>query len=155
MKNVTLAAEGSCVASVGPGGYACILRLGDVTRELVDSEARTTNVRMELTAIIHGLSVLKEPCEVEIITSSQSIQQAMTHDVASWQANDWQDTTGKPVKDQDLWKMLIALVSCHVVKWKWLSGIRREADQIYCAYLLRKAIRERARVNVKTPSEPF
>ena len=63
MKKVQLITDGWCIGDPGPGGWACILRCGDVEREFRGSEARTTNNRMELTAAIKGLRMLREQCE--------------------------------------------------------------------------------------------
>jgi hypothetical protein len=68
MKKVSLITDGSCLGNPGPGGWACILRLGGVKKEFFGFDPHTTNNRMELMAPIQGLLALKEPCEVEITT---------------------------------------------------------------------------------------
>ena len=74
MKKIQLITDGACIGNPGPGGWACILRYNDHKRELVGSEPETTNNRMELTAAIEGLSALKEPCEVEVVTDSEYVK---------------------------------------------------------------------------------
>ncbi len=78
MTNIQLITDGSCMGNPGPGGWACILRYGDEERELSGGEAQTTNNRMELTAAINGLKVLRETCEVELVTDSQYLKQGIT-----------------------------------------------------------------------------
>jgi len=65
MRKVQLTTDGSCLGNPGPGGWACILRLGTHEREMSGGAAQTTNNRMELTAAIEGLRALREPCHVE------------------------------------------------------------------------------------------
>ena len=47
----------------GPGGWGVVLRYNGQERSS-GGHPETTNNRMELTAVIEGLSALKEPCEV-------------------------------------------------------------------------------------------
>ena len=56
-------------------------------RELSGGEADTTNNRMELTAVIQALSLLKEPCIVELWSDSKYVIDALEKGWArSWQA---------------------------------------------------------------------
>ena len=66
MKTVTIYTDGACSGNPGPGGWGAILQYGEHSRELSGGEARTTNNRMELSAVIAALEALKEPCQVEL-----------------------------------------------------------------------------------------
>jgi len=70
MKKVQLITDGACLGNPGPGGWAAVLRFNEKMKEMWASEKHTTNNRMELTAAIEGLKVLKEECEVEVVTDS-------------------------------------------------------------------------------------
>jgi len=61
VKQIILFTDGSCLGNPGPGGWACLLRCGSVKTEISGTELHTTNNRMELQAVIAGLSALKEP----------------------------------------------------------------------------------------------
>jgi len=78
MKKVMLITDGSCLGNPGPGGWACLLRFGNASKELFGYDPQTTNNRMELMAPIQGLLALKEPCEVEIVTDSEYVRQGIT-----------------------------------------------------------------------------
>ena len=54
MKKVQLITDGACIGNPGPGGWACILRFGQLNKEMFGSEPQTTNNRMELTAAVRG-----------------------------------------------------------------------------------------------------
>ena len=66
MKTVEIYTDGACSGNPGPGGWGAILRYKDAEKELSGGEANTTNNRMELTAVIEALALLKEPCVVEL-----------------------------------------------------------------------------------------
>ena len=89
MKQVTLFTDGSCLGNPGPGGWAYLLRCGSAEEEMSGTEAHTTNNRMELHAVIAGLSALKEPCAVRVVTDSQYVQRAMTQHLPHWIARGW------------------------------------------------------------------
>ena len=78
MKQVILFTDGSCLGNPGPGGWAFVLRCGSHQQVNSGTDAHTTNNRMELQAVIAGLSALKEPCAVRVVTDSQYVQRAMT-----------------------------------------------------------------------------
>ena len=76
-KQVEIFTDGACSGNPGPGGYGVILRYKGVSKELSGGEERTTNNRMELTAVITGLSALKEPCAVTLYSDSKYIIDAI------------------------------------------------------------------------------
>src|SRR5689334_17023125 len=89
VKNVLLFTDGSCFGNPGAGGWGCLLRCGSMEKELSGSEANTTNNRMELRAVIAGLSALKEPAAVRVVTDSQYVQRGMTQYLPRWIRNSW------------------------------------------------------------------
>lgn len=92
------------------------------TRELLGAQEWTTNNRMELQAAIEALDSLKEPCEVELVTDSTYLKNGMQSWLADWKRKGWKTSAGKPVKNQDLWQQLDALVETHRVHWRWVRG---------------------------------
>ena len=53
---VALFTDGACSGNPGPGGWGALLRYGSAEKELSGGEPATTNNRMEMLAVIHGLS---------------------------------------------------------------------------------------------------
>jgi ribonuclease HI len=141
LKAVTLITDGACIGNPGPGGWACLLRHGKRSRELYGSEAHTTNNRMELTAVIQGLSALKEPCNVTIVTDSEYVQKGIMDWMPRWKLRGWQTTDRQPVKNQDLWKALDAALARHHVSWQWVKGHGVHADNIRVDKLANAAAR--------------
>lgn len=141
MKRVMLFTDGSCLGNPGPGGWACLLRCGSVERELSGAEAETTNNRMELQAVIAGLSALKEPCDVRVVTDSQYVQRGMTRYLARWVTAGWRSSRGEPVANRDLWEALVDESSRHRVTWTWVRGHGASAEQNRCDDLAQSVAR--------------
>mgnify|MGYP003106469521 CR=1 FL=1 len=62
MKQVEIFTDGACSGNPGPGGWGAVLRYNGHEKEISGGEANTTNNRMELSAVINALALLKEPC---------------------------------------------------------------------------------------------
>lgn len=137
---VTLYTDGSCLGNPGPGGYAAILLAGPHRKELAQGYSGTTNNRMELMAVIAGLEALKVKSAVEIVTDSQYVKKAFTDRwLAGWKKNGWKTAAKQPVKNQDLWKRLDALIGGHQVQWRWVRGHSGHPENERCDELARSA----------------
>ena len=122
MKHVLLYTDGACSGNPGPGGWGAILLYETQRKELSGGEAVTTNNRMELSAVIAGLSALKEPCEVDIYSDSQYVVNAINKKwLDGWIQKGWRRKDGV-VKNVDLWQELTALLSKHQVRFFWVKG---------------------------------
>ena len=106
---VSVYTDGSCNGNPGPGGYAAILKCGRFYREIVGSVPHSTNNRMELTAVIKGLSEVKPHSKVTVFTDSAYVEQAFNSGrVQQWQANGWHRIrTGTEVINKDTFSMLL------------------------------------------------
>ena len=114
--------DGACLGNPGPGGWAALLRHGDVERELAGGETPTTNNRMELLAAIMALEALRQPCRVVLSTDSQYVQKGIAEWLPNWVRRGWKTAGGTPVKNQDLWQRLHAAAAPHRIEWKWVKG---------------------------------
>ena len=141
MKEVKLITDGSCLGNPGPGGWAAILRYGRHSKELSGAAARTTNNRMEMTAVLKGLKALRQPCSVTVETDSQYVKNGVSSWMAGWKRRDWKTATGSPVKNQDLWKALDEAIARHRIRWVWVKGHADHADNNRCDELARAAAR--------------
>lgn len=122
MKKVTIYTDGACSGNPGPGGWAAVLRYGELIRELSGGEAQTTNNRMELLGAIEALKALKEPCEVDLYTDSQYLVNAINKGwLVSWKAKGWKRKDGA-LKNPDLWQELDRLLAIHKVSFHWVKG---------------------------------
>lgn len=122
-KCVEIFTDGACSGNPGPGGWGVVLRFGAHEKELSGGEKETTNNRMELTAAIMGLSALKEPCKVRLVTDSKYVADGITKGWAeSWQNNGWRKADKKPALNSDLWENLLELIHTHEVTIEWVKG---------------------------------
>ena len=119
---VELYADGACKGNPGPGGWGVLLRAGDHERELHGGEPRTTNNRMELTAVIRGLAALKARARVRVYTDSQYVQKGISEWIHGWKRNGWRTASKSEVKNADLWKKLEEVAGAHQVEWHWVKG---------------------------------
>ena len=123
MKNVTIYTDGACSGNPGPGGWGAVLKYGAHERELSGGEAQTTNNRMELTAVIEALRLLKEPCEVELYSDSKYVIDALSKGwVYGWQKKGWRKSDNNPALNVDLWERLLPLLKYHEVEFVWVKG---------------------------------
>lgn len=138
MKKVSLFTDGACRGNPGNGGYGTILQYQDDTgtihqKELSAGYLQTTNNRMELLAVIKGLEMLKTGCEVTVFSDSKYIVDAFRQKwVDSWQKNNWKRGKKEEVKNQDLWKRLLALMEPHKVSFEWVRGHNGHPENERC-----------------------
>lgn len=141
-KRVELFTDGACRGNPGPGGWAAVLRYGNHQKTLYGGERHTTNNRMELTAAIEGLAVLREPCEVVLTTDSQYVRQGITQWLANWKAQGWRTAAKTPVKNQDLWRRLDEIARRHRIEWHWVKGHSGHRENELADALANRAIDE-------------
>ena len=123
MKTVTIYTDGACSGNPGPGGWGAILEWQGHEKELSGGEAATTNTRMELTAAIRALEVLKEPCAVTLTSDSRYLVDGVTRGwAASWRARGWIKGDKTPALNPDLWGQLLDLLEKHKVEFVWVHG---------------------------------
>lgn len=123
MKKVRLITDGACSGNPGPGGYGSILKYGDHERELSGGYRRTTNNRMEIMAILEGLEALKRPCDVEVVSDSKYIVDAMHKGwPKSWAQKGWMRNKKERAKNADLWQKMLYLDGVHKLTFIWVKG---------------------------------
>jgi ribonuclease HI len=95
---------------------------------------------MELTAVTRALEQLKCACEVTIVTDSEYLANAFRqHWIDKWKRNGWKTSSKEPVKNQDLWVALDALISKHKVAWEWTRGHSGHPENERCDELATQA----------------
>ena len=73
MKALEIYTDGACRGNPGAGGWGVYLLYKNEKKEFYGGKLNTTNNQMELTAVIEGLKVLKEPCKVKLYTDSKYV----------------------------------------------------------------------------------
>ncbi|MBP6902952.1 MAG: ribonuclease HI [Burkholderiaceae bacterium] len=121
-ERVVIYTDGACKGNPGPGGWGAWLRWGEHEKELFGGEPVTTNNRMELTAVIEALALLKRHTPVAIYTDSEYVKNGITSWIHNWKKRGWRTADNKPVKNVELWQRLESLVHAHEVQWHWVKG---------------------------------
>jgi len=112
MHDVIIYTDGSCLGNGEPnavGGFAAIALCGKSRKPTSGGILDTTNNRAEMTSVIEGLNLLKEPCNVIIISDSKYV------------VDGYNKNRGRS-KNLDLWAKLDAHVETHNITWTWCKG---------------------------------
>lgn len=145
MNEVTIYTDGGCSGNPGPGGWGVVVIFNGEARQLSGGEKNTTNNRMELTAAINALSIVKNTKEfsgipVTLNIDSQYVKNGITVWIKSWKLKGWKTADKKPVKNQDLWIQLDELNSALNVNWNWVKGHAGIEYNEICDQLCQKEI---------------
>ena len=122
MPAVVIYTDGAGKGNPGRGGWGVWMVSGEHEREMWGGELVTTNNRMELTAVIQALTVLKRRCNVVIYTDSEYVRKGITEWIGGWKRRGWKTADNKPVKNADLWQQLETAALAHQVDWRWVKG---------------------------------
>ena len=131
-KQITLYSDGSSLGNPGPGGYGGILDYRGKRKSYSGGEEHTTNNRMELTAVIEGLKMLKEPCDVHVVSDSSYVVKAINEWLDNWIRRDF-----AKVKNLDLWRAYLEAAKPHRIKATWVRGHSGHEENEICDRLAR------------------
>jgi ribonuclease HI len=122
MESITIYTDGACSGNPGPGGWAAIILGKPLEERIFGGEKKTTNNRMEMTAVIKALESIKTPSCITLYSDSQYVLKGITEWISGWKKKGWKTSNKKPVLNQDLWIILDSLNVFHNVEWKWVKG---------------------------------
>lgn len=137
---VDIFTDGACKGNPGVGGWGALLRTRGREREMFGGEAHTTNNRMELMGAIAALEALTRRCRVRLHTDSKYVHQGITTWLAGWKQRGWKTADKKPVKNEDLWRRLDALVVQHDIEWVWVKGHAGHAGNEHADVLANRGV---------------
>ncbi|MCI0182496.1 MAG: ribonuclease HI [Acidibacillus sp.] len=139
---VSIYTDGACSGNPGPGGWAAILVWGERELELSGGESHTTNQRMEIQAVVEGLRGLKRPCKVTVYSDSAYVVNCFTQKwYVKWQRTGWVNSSNQPVKNRDLWELLIEQLDLHDVQFGKVKGHSGHHYNERCDALARAAVK--------------
>ena len=120
---VVIYTDGACSGNPGAGGWGAILMTDSKAKEISGFDAETTNNKMELTAVIKALELLKKPCTVDLYSDSAYVVNALNLGwLKNWKANGWKGSDKKAVKNIELWQALDNLLAVHNVNFIKVKG---------------------------------
>lgn len=145
-KEVILYTDGACSGNPGPGGYGAILIYKGMEKEISGGELDTTNNKMEMMAVVKGLELLKEPCQVTVYSDSAYVVNSIEKGwLYGWKKNNWIKADKKRVKNIEIWERILALMQIHTVKFVKVKGHSDNAYNNRCDQL---AVRERENLTI-------
>lgn len=145
MNELIIYTDGGCSGNPGPGGWGVVVIFNGEARQLSGGEKNTTNNRMELTAAINALSIVKNTPDfknhkITVNIDSQYVKNGITVWIKGWKLKGWKTADKKPVKNQDLWIQLDELNSALNVSWNWVKGHAGIEYNEICDQLCQKEI---------------
>lgn len=129
-RHYILATDGAAEpTNPGPGGWGFVRQLVEADGSIISQRpfagfgGHSSNVKMEMTAAIKGLSNLKHPdLPVFIMTDLELLVNAMTLWLEGWKARGWRNASKKPVANVDLWQQIDHLAQGKQIEWLWVKG---------------------------------
>ena len=120
--------DGACSGNPGPGGFAAIIEMEGNELTITGGDPKTTNNRMELSAVIEALPAINSAedlrhSQVTIRSDSQYIVKAFNDNwIEGWQKNGWRTAKKQPVLNRDLWEALLKEIAPHTAEFIWVKG---------------------------------
>lgn len=139
---VNLYSDGGAEPNPGKGGFGVIMSYKSVKREFSQGYELTTNNRMELMGVIHGLERLKTKSIVNVFTDSRYVIDGIEKGWAEkWKSKNWYRTRTEKAVNYDLWDRLLTLISVHQkVAFNWIKGHAGHLENERCDELALKAL---------------
>lgn len=116
--------DGACKGNPGIGGYAAVLVFENPENDvkiIAGGDPRSTNNRMEITAVLSALSWIYDNCpeeQISVYSDSQYIVRAVNE---LW-LEKWIDKDFKNIKNKDLWLRLYKYICKLNVNFIWVKG---------------------------------
>lgn len=134
----------------GNGGYGGIVQIrstGEIF-EFGGESTETTNNKMELAAVIHGLALARNIAfkrgmdfrgKIVVVSDSQYVLFGITKWVDGWQQHNWMSNGMAPVKNKEFWTRLMAISDVTQAEFLHVRGHRgiegnEKADEIAGIY---------------------
>jgi ribonuclease HI len=135
---ITMYTDGACKGNPGVGGWGVYIKdsLGEI--EICGYGGKTTNVKMEMMAVIEGLKAIKDQSDsILIYSDSQLVVKGINEWLQGWKKKGWRTTTGE-VKNVELWKEIDVLIKDKSITCKWVKGHSDDYGNEYADSLANK-----------------
>ncbi len=132
MKKIHLYSDGSSLGNPGHGGYCAIIKYKEHEKIASGAVPNATNNQMELLAVIEGLKLLNEPCDVTVTSDSSYVVKGINEWLKNWIKKDF-----NKVKNPDLWKEYISASAQHKIYALWVRGHNGHEENERCDKIAR------------------
>lgn len=107
------------------GEYSYKLICKGTERSGAGFESNTTANRLVLAGLIASMTELKYPCSITVYTDSGYLVNA-GQKLKDWMAAGWTNSQKKPVKNDDLLRILEEKTRNHSMEYKYMAEVGRE-----------------------------
>jgi len=126
LQSILIFTDGACTGNPGPGGWAAILAspTGQV-QEIGGGEPETTNNRMELSATIQALKMVRSEIPILLYTDSTYVIRGITQWIWGWRSRGWKNAEGQEISNRDLWEKLsreVQRLKTNGIEWRYVRG---------------------------------
>ncbi|HEU4470427.1 MAG TPA: ribonuclease HI [Flavisolibacter sp.] len=134
---INLYSDGGAEPNPGKGGFGVIMSYKGKKKEFSQGYVMTTNNRMELMGVIHGLEKLKTKSIVNVFTDSQYVINGIEKGWAlKWKSKNWFRNRTEKAVNADLWEKLLNLIAAHEkVSFSWVKGHAGHIENERCDHL--------------------
>ena len=141
-ETIIINTDGSCAGNPGPGGFAAVIehpKHGELV--ITGGDPKTTNNRMELSAVIEALKAVNSmmggnDARIVIRSDSKYVIDALNKNwVGNWKRNGWRTASKQPVKNIELWEKLLHEIKGHTIVWEWVKGHNGDPMNERCDHL--------------------
>jgi ribonuclease HI len=114
--------DGACAGNPGPGGWAWAVAPSGTPSD-TGGEARSTNQRMEIRAVLEALRTLDGPVVV-VSDSTYVVNCFRDRWWEGWLRKGWVNSKRQPVANRDLWEPLVTLYRSREdeLAFRWVKG---------------------------------
>tara|TARA_B100001093_G_scaffold504320_1_gene559987 strand:+ start:27301 stop:27777 length:477 start_codon:yes stop_codon:yes gene_type:complete len=133
-KHIALYTDGAARGNPGPAGYGIILEwIGtNYIKEFSEGFECSTNNRMELLAVIDGLSKINTPnCIISVYSDSKYVTDAINK---GW-VYQWKSKSFKNRLNADLWIRFLSEIKKHQIEFIWIKGHNQHPQNERCDHL--------------------
>lgn len=163
LPNVVIYTDGACYNNrkgQGLGGAAAILECNGHRKHISRGWRNTTNNRMELWALIIGLSALTRPCSVLVVTDSKYVitvaSKTEKYARTNWmKPNKRGNPSAKPIMNADLLRHIDKLKQLHELRFTWVKGHSGHAHNELCDRMADKAAGTATEIDIQHPQEEY
>jgi ribonuclease HI len=135
--------DGASRGNPGPGGWGSIIDFGEDVHELGGADKKTTNNRMELSAISETLEFLDSKnfsgSKITFYTDSSYVANGVSVWINGWRRNNWKNKAGQEIANIDLWQKIDGYLNSFEVSMENVEGhagipANERADQIATSF---------------------
>lgn len=131
MKNIKIYTDGSSLGNPGPSGWCALLEYSYENKihytQISGSEENSTGAKMELLAVIKGLELIIEPCQITIISDSAYVCNGINIYLPNWISNQFRRN-----KHADLWQKFVELSKNHKIVAEWIKAHNNHPQNEHC-----------------------